>query len=186
VLADVAYAELARELRIGRPVEVERAHDRSARVQIAVAAGPVLRLGLPAIRPLRESRLAPELCVAVIERGGDDVVVGHLVLRERVAVQLGLLRAWIAFLIHLVAVGGQPEAVAEPGAEVAAAVGRVGARHRVLERQARRGTWLCLDLSRHQQRQQACAKGAHHGSAVSTTPLICRVSARSGTRRSAR
>jgi hypothetical protein len=78
--------------------------------------------GLPPVHPLLEAILAPELRVAVVEGGGDDVVVADLVLRVGAAPELGLLRARIGGLVELVAKRRQPAPSDAPRAEAAAAV----------------------------------------------------------------
>jgi len=60
-----------------------------ADVQIAVAARVVPAVGVVVIDPLVAAVMAPQLRVAVVERGGDDVVVADLMPGVGAAAQLG-------------------------------------------------------------------------------------------------
>src|SRR6185295_3594331 len=95
--------EIALDGRVGWPVEEERAQHRAVDGHPSEAARVVLVGGVPAVRPLLQAILAPELRVSMVERRGDDAVVAHLVLRLRTARELRLLRSGVGRLVEQVA-----------------------------------------------------------------------------------
>ena len=119
----VADSEAALDSCARGPVEVQGAENLAVDVEVAVAAGVVPLGRLVEVRPLREPVLAPELGIAVVEGGGDYVIVTELMLGRGVAVQLRLLRPGRRLLVDRIAVGRQVKAVHRPATERAASVG---------------------------------------------------------------